>query len=59
MKEIAVKYLLRAKSHNTLFDLTKESDSLEKLRDYAKELEHIDPRLIITILKRTTFEEII
>jgi hypothetical protein len=59
MKEISVKYMLRAKSHNGLFDLTKESDSLEKIREYAKELEQNDPRLIITILKRTTSEEII
>ena len=59
MKEIGVKYLLRAKSHNGLFDLTKESDSLEKIREYSKELEQNDPRLIITILKRTTSEEII
>ena len=59
MKEISVKYLLRAKSHNGLFGLTKESDSLEKIREYAKELEQNDSRLIITILRRTTSEEII
>lgn len=59
MKEITVKYLLSAKSHTGLFDLTKESDSLEKIREYAKELQQNDSRLIITILKRTTSEEII
>jgi hypothetical protein len=57
MKEIAVKYLLSAKSHTGLFDLTKESDSLEKIREYAKELQQNDSRLIITIFKRVTTEE--
>lgn len=59
MKEISVKYLLSAKSHTGFFALTKESDSLEYIREYAKELEQNDSRLIITILKRTTSEEII
>lgn len=59
MKELPVKYVLRAKTQNGLFDLTKESDSLEKIREYAKVLEQNNPKLIITILKRTTLEEII
>ena len=59
MKELSVKYILTAKSHNGLFNLSKESDSLKYIREYAKELEQNDPSLIITIFKRTTSEEII
>ena len=59
MKEISVKYLLRAKSPNGLFDLTKESHSLEYIKEYAKELEKNNSKLIITFFKRTTSEEII
>jgi hypothetical protein len=57
MKEISVKYLLTAKSHNGLLTLSKESHSLEYIREYAKELKQSDSKLIITIFRRVTSEE--
>lgn len=57
MKEISVKYLLTAKNHTGLFSLTKESHSLEYIKEYAKELEKSDSKLIITIFRRVTSEE--
>ena len=59
MKEIAVKYCCSVKNQNGSFTMTKESHSLEFIREFVKELEQNNPKLIVTIFKRVTSEEII